>query len=131
FQDDFNLPVSGIVEENTWAKLEEAFDNKEITTYVNYNLTLKDALNKQLATDAQTDLNSNDPAYVHSSYIKLDSLDYMSGTVVNVRTFPEFPSEGEKHNVGVQLRFGASGRVKEEVTRGMYGGSTKWYRIAY
>src|SRR5690625_2175742 len=130
FQRDYNLPVSGIAEENTLAAIEKALNERDKTTYTHYDISLSQALNIQINRSPQTDKYSNEPAYVSSKYIKLSkgSAKISSTGNVNLRTSPKL---GSNSNVKTSVPNGTSITVLGEVTGDKHAGSTKWYKIKH
>ncbi|GLO67597.1 peptidoglycan-binding protein [Oceanobacillus kimchii] len=126
FQKDYGLPVSGIADEITLAKIEEASENRWIIEYTPYPTTLSQTLTRQMAVSPQTDAYRNSPAYVHKNYIELSRTAAITGSSVNLRTAPQLIS-----NVAFNVSNGTSIDYIEEVTGAVYSGSNKWYKIRY
>lgn len=96
-----------------------------------YNLTLTDALTKQMALinpPPQTDKYRNNSAYINSQYLTVFDGGLITGSNVNLRTSPDLAPNNIATNVGL----GASFKVLESnVTGENVSGNTKWYKIDY
>src|SRR5690625_1969746 len=90
FQKDYGLPVSGIADDITLAAIDKAVKeipiSNEKTTYTNYNLTLKQAIDKQMGRSPQTDKYRNDPAYISAGYVEFTSSGARTTASVNIRS---------------------------------------------
>src|SRR5690625_3723566 len=90
FQKDYGLPVSGIADDITLAAIDKAVKeipiSNEKTTYTNYNLTLKQAIDKQMGRSPQTDKYRNDPAYISAAYVEFTSSGARTTASVNIRS---------------------------------------------
>lgn len=89
FQKEYGLPVSGIVDDITLAEIDKAIkahNAREIITYTNYNLTLKQAIDKQMNRSPQTDKYRNEPAYISAGYVEITSSGARTTTAVNIRS---------------------------------------------
>ncbi|WP_339226577.1 peptidoglycan-binding protein [Oceanobacillus sp. FSL K6-2867] len=131
FQENNGLTVNGIVDEVTVAKINEFYNNRTIITYSNYNLTLEQALNIQMAITnppPQTDKYANSPAYISSKYVTLSQSGAIySGGNVKVRTEPNLNNTSHKYTLTPGTRVSILGTVKGD----SYQGSTNWYKIEY
>ncbi|MFD2628888.1 peptidoglycan-binding protein [Oceanobacillus kapialis] len=128
FQRDYGLPVSGIADPVTLKTLEEAAASREVETVIRYDITLEEALNKQMSQLQQTDKYRNDPAYIHHNYVDITETGIITGSSVNVRTSPDLDNSS---NVKYTLTNGTAVTILSTVNGDSYGGSKKWYRIRY
>src|SRR5690625_2286895 len=129
FQKKFVLPVSGIVDEITLAKIEELYAKRKNVTYKNYDVTLQEALDVQMDQLQQTDKYRNDPAYVSSEYIEITRQGVISSSGnVNLRTSPTLKNN---NNVIVSIPNGTKIKILDEVNGDTHAGSKKWYKIEY
>ncbi|GEM_PF-2209475 len=110
FQRTYNLPVSGIVDKVTLAKIQDLLKS---INYSPYNITLQDALAIQMKTSPQTDKNY---AYVSKTYI--NNQNKVTADALNVRSGP-----GNSSRVIGTLRKGNNVTILEEVSG--------WYRIEF
>ncbi|WP_373893897.1 peptidoglycan-binding protein [Virgibacillus sp. CBA3643] len=81
FQEEYELPVTGVADEETLAKINE--EHLKTTEYIKYDLTLKDALDIQMNASPQTD---DHYGYVSKVYINNSRVDV--DTSLNVRSGP-------------------------------------------
>ncbi|NMA90742.1 MAG: SH3 domain-containing protein [Amphibacillus sp.] len=132
FQRDQGLVVNGIADSVTLAKLDSVYDSsKLIITYSDYNLSLAQALNIQMAITnppPQTDLYRNDPAYVSSAYIQeiqLGTTDPSSNVIV--RTSPTLISSTRRDSLSPRTVLKILGTVQGD----QYSGSKTWYKVEY
>src|SRR5699024_7931126 len=92
FKKEQKLVVNGIADEVTIKKIEKLLKNTkpiEKTEYTNYNLTLSQAVNRQLSDSTpQTDKYANKPAYVSANYIKMNGKAKISSNDVTVYSKP-------------------------------------------
>lgn len=131
FQKDHGLPVSGIAEANTLAKIAAALKNNEkpniITSYTDYRLTLSAALDIQMGRPIIiTDKYRNDPAYVSMKYLKIVGPGKVTGSTVNVRTTASTSSSvafSWPANTPITITGSTSGTS--------VSGSTLWYEITH
>lgn len=129
FQKDHLLPVSGIAEENTLAKIAAQIAKiapKIKTTYTDYKMTLKDAVTLQSKQLTITDKYRNDPAFVSAKYLKITGASKITGSTVNVRTSPSTDS-----SIAYTFVQGTPIHISGTKTGTMISGSTLWYEIAY
>ncbi|MGN8646369.1 peptidoglycan-binding protein [Gracilibacillus sp. HCP3S3_G5_1] len=115
FQEQYDLKVTGIADEITFAKIKELLETKVIYHYTNYNYSLQQMLNIQMGVAPQTDKYRNNPAYVLAS--ALDS----SGNVITSTNVKESTSTSS-HTYG-RLSTGQKVTIRNQV------GS--WYEISY
>lgn len=90
----------------------------EVVNYINYNINLMDALDKQMKTSPQTD--KSQYAWVHKSYI--DSNHRVTVSELNVRTQPSTVNSKENYVIGT-----LSKGTKVDIV-GEHG---DWYAIKY
>ncbi|GAA4062775.1 peptidoglycan-binding protein [Amphibacillus indicireducens] len=132
FQRDHGLVVNGIADSVTLARLDSVFESsKLIITYSDYNLSLAQAVNIQMAITnppPQTDLYRNDPAYVSARYIEeiqFGKIDASSN--VYLRTRAEISTTTQKH----LLSPGTELIVLDTVQGSEFRGSRSWYKVEY
>ncbi|UJL45899.1 peptidoglycan-binding protein [Virgibacillus sp. NKC19-16] len=113
FQQYFNLPVSGIADELTLAKLKDAAASSEVINNTEYNISLAEALTMQLEANPQTD---NNYGYVSASWINGNNI--VTANVLNVRSGPS-----TVNSVVGQLTEGTKVNIEGE-----FNG---WYQIEY
>ncbi|WP_449355108.1 peptidoglycan-binding protein [Virgibacillus natechei] len=113
FQADYELPISGIADEITLAKLEDVVASSEVINNTEYNISLAEALAMQLEANPQTD---NNYAYVSASWINGNNT--VTANVLNVRSGP-----GAVNSVVGQLTEGTKVNIEGE-----FNG---WYQIEY
>lgn len=126
FQRDYDLPVSGIADEKTWAALEEAAESKETITYTYYDQTLDQAINAQMSRSPQTDKYRNEPGYVSADYVSITETGVITENGVRLRTKPNFDGD-----IAATVYSGTRVTILNTVTGAEYNGSTKWYEITY
>lgn len=103
--------------------------DRKSTTYTTYNITLSDALNRQLAMNPppQTDLYKNSNAYIHSSLVNVIESGIINDDGVNIRTAPNLNSDTIYKSVGK----GTPVTIEREVTGVTWNGSNKWYEVKF
>ncbi len=131
FQKANRLPISGIADEITLAKIAEKVNvlpgNKEEITYTKYAVTLEQALNIQMNQLQQTDKYRNEAAFIHTNYADITEYgEIYSAGDVNLRTEPYF-----KENVETKVKNGTKITILGEVKGDLYAGNTKWYKVSY
>src|SRR5690625_5153729 len=125
FQADKGLPVSGIIDDETYDKIMEGInvDNTQ------YDITLNDALNIQMNNAPQTDKYSGKAAYVSAKYVDITDHSAINSTGnVNLRTSPSLKNN---NNVAKSAKNGDKITILGEVKGDSHQGSTKWYKINY
>src|SRR5699024_2531239 len=132
FQKDHKLPVSGIAEDTTLAKIAQLVKNEDSkpskpvnkTEYTNYNLTLDQALDIQMSRPTIiTDKYSGDPAYISADYLDFK---VTTKSKANVRT-----SAKTGNNIALKLKNGTPIKIIGKTTGSKISGSKVWYRISY
>ncbi|WP_186306563.1 GW dipeptide domain-containing protein [Siminovitchia fortis] len=94
--------------------------------YTNYNLTFKEALDKQMSRSPQTDKYRNNNGYIQSSLVDIKEGAVITGDPVNLRTSPGFGQ-----NVWGQVNRGAVVDYLGQVKGDLHEGSTVWYMVSY
>ncbi|WP_208590773.1 peptidoglycan-binding protein [Gracilibacillus suaedae] len=127
FQEQYDLPVSGIADENTFAKIKELLETKVIYHYTNYDYSLQKMLDIQMGVSPQTDKYRNDPAYVLASDIEVYSSPTVSSGVF-VRSAPRIEESTKEFKtistINVEI-------LSKNISGDSYNGSTEWYKIKY
>src|SRR5699024_11217424 len=132
FQKDHKLPVSGIAEDTTLAKIAQLVKNEDSkpskpvnkTEYTNYNLTLDQALDIQMSRPTIiTDKYSRDSAYISTDYLDFK---VTTRSKANVRT-----SAKTGNNIALKLKNGTPIKIIGKTTGSKISGSKVWYRISY
>src|SRR5690625_3332830 len=89
FQKHHGITQTGNAGPRTLAAIDKAVkeaETKEKTTYTNYNMTLKQAIDKQMGRSPQTDKYRNDPAYVSAGYVEFTSSGARTTSDLNIRS---------------------------------------------
>src|SRR5690625_3883997 len=89
FQTHHGITQTGNAGPRTLAAIDKAVkeaETKEKTTYTNYNMTLKQAIDKQMGRSPQTDKYRNDPAYVSAGYVEFTSSGARTTSDLNIRS---------------------------------------------
>ena len=113
FQQAYNLPISGIMDEKSLEVLSLALQG---TKYTWYNLTLDEALNIQMSLNNPAPQTDKNYAYVSASHI--DSNGRVTANVLNVRSGPSTSG-----NIVGTLTNGTQVNIISEVNG--------WYQIEY
>lgn len=106
-----------------------ATPDRKSTTYTTYNLTLAEALNRQLTLNPppQTDLYRSANAYIHSSLVNVIESGIINDDGVNIRTAPNLNSD----TIYKGVNKGTPVTIEREVTGATWNGSNKWYEIKF
>src|SRR5690625_3068190 len=89
FQRHHGITQTGNAGPRTLAAIDKAVkeaETKEKTTYTNYNMTLKQAIDKQMGRSPQTDKYRNDPAYISAAYVEFTSSGARTTSDLNIRS---------------------------------------------
>src|SRR5690625_3797976 len=89
FQTHHGITQTGNAGPRTLAAIDKAVkeaETKEKTTYTNYNMTLKQAIDKQMGRSPQTDKYRNDPAYISAAYVEFTSSGARTTSDLNIRS---------------------------------------------
>ncbi|MFD1639767.1 peptidoglycan-binding protein, partial [Evansella tamaricis] len=126
FQRDNGLPESGIIDEKTLELINALQVSREIITYTQYNLTLQEAIQRQLnlSIPPQTDKYKNQPAYVHGGFVEIKGK--ITGSSVRIRSAPHFDD-----TLLYYLPNGTDIIIQGKTKGALYNGSDQWYRITH
>ncbi|WP_051314937.1 peptidoglycan-binding protein [Alteribacter aurantiacus] len=130
FQSNNGLRVNGIGDEVTLNKIAELFETNKFITNTLYNVTLNEAIQKQLTLNPppQTDLYRNHTAFLHSSVVDVVETGATTASSVRLRTSPDLSNSGNIHSTVGQ---GTTFTILREVTGDAVSNSRTWYEITY
>ncbi|HLR69334.1 MAG TPA: peptidoglycan-binding protein, partial [Virgibacillus sp.] len=118
FQRDYDLPVTGVADEETLAAIDKAMETREKVTYSKYDISLERALDIQMNQLQQTDQYRNKPAYISANYVTISNGVARTTANLNVRA----SSSTGSHIYGTLPK----GSVVHIINKG-----SQWHKISY